>query len=95
MLRSLLAGLARLFSPLGPGEFVLEYRPGRPPVVRGTIARAKVAGIVDFLAHDLRLTTRAVVRGRRGRGPVRVAVSGTMSGRDRQRARNFLIEHLR
>lgn len=95
MLRRLFSGLSRLFSPLGPGEFVITYRPNRRLAVRGTIPKGKIAGIASFFTHDLRLKGTATVRGSKGKGPLRLQISGSINKFESQRARNFLMEHLR
>lgn len=95
MLRRLLSGLGRLFSPLGPGDFIIQYRPNHPISVRGTIAKGKVAGIAGFFDHDLRLSGTVTIRGTKGRGPMRLDISGYLNKVEAQRVRNFLMEHLR
>lgn len=84
---------------LAPGDVLIRYRPGRRAEVRGRVPASKQAGIAAFLAHDLRPGGPLTIRGRfgpgpAGRGPLRLAIAGRLSAGDRQRLRNFLVQHL-
>ncbi len=83
-----------LFSP---SDFTILWRPGRPVVVRGRVARAKMPGIVQFFSRDLNLSGPLTVRGNRGRPPgsLRLRFAGEIGAGDRQRVRNFLMAHLK
>ena len=90
--------LARLFEAVADrylgGDFVIRAGPQRPVSVRGRLPHAKVHGIVEFFAHDCRPPGRSTIRGWLGDGPMRLKFSGPISAGDRQRVRNFLLDHL-
>jgi hypothetical protein len=64
--------------------------------VRGRVAAAKVGGVSAFFAQDVKPRGAVTVKGRRGAGGLlRLEVTGPLNAFDRQRVRNFLLEHLR
>ncbi len=70
-------------------------RDGRT-VVRGRLATAKAGAIRAFFDDDLADAGRFQLRGYWPAGrALQLRWRGHLSTRDRQRARNFLIEHLR
>lgn len=80
------------------GDFVIRHRPGRGVSVRGRVPRGKVGMISEFFRRDLNppgpVTVWGSWSGGRGRGVLRLRFLGRLDGADRQRARNFLSEHL-
>lgn len=90
-----LAKVAEWFDSLGGADFVIRVRPGRPVAVRGRLPRSKIPGIAEFFGRDLRETRAATIRGSRAGGTLRLRFSGVIGPGDRQRARNFLLDHLR
>jgi hypothetical protein len=92
---ALIWGVARQGMGLG-ADFVIRYRPRGRTTVQGKLAAAKVGGVSAFFAQDLKPKGTVTVKGRRGAGGLlRLEVSGPLNAFDRQRVRNFLLEHLR
>ena len=90
-----LIGLTRAGLGIGT-DFAIRYRPGRGTTVRGRLPRGKVGGIAAFFAHDLRPDGSVSVYGTWGpRRSLRLRFAGPLSPGQQQRARNFLMEHLR
>ena len=87
--------IADLFTAIGPSDFVIQVRPGHRVSVRGRLPRSKSSGIVGFFARDLDATGPVTVRGTRGSSGLRLKFSGAIGPQDRQRVRNFLVDHLR
>jgi hypothetical protein len=92
---ALIWGIAR--QGIGSGaDFVIRYRPRGRTTVRGRVAAAKVGGVSAFFAQDLKPSGTVTVKGRRmAGGLLRLEVTGALNAFDRQRVRNFLLEHLR
>lgn len=92
------AGVALVAALRGwrPGShFVIRYRRGDVRV-RGQVPSRKVGLIREFFARDLRPPGGVTVAGRYGnQRALRLSISGTLSPAQRQRVRNFLLEHLR
>ena len=84
---------------VGPGlgaDFEIRYRPGGWVAIRGRVPRAKFAQIRAFFAGDLAAGRAGRVWGWFGPGgTLRLRFRGGLAPGQRQRARNFLIEHLR
>jgi hypothetical protein len=80
----------------GPCDFEIRHRPGVGTTVRGPIARAKHGAIDEFFRRDLDPIAAVAIRGawRRG-GALDLRFSGPIDASGRQRARNFLLHHLR
>jgi hypothetical protein len=90
-----LIGLARAAAGVG-ADFAIRYRPRAGTTVRGRVPRAKVGAIAAFFDRDLRPDASVVVRGAWGPGRVlRLRFSGRLTPAQQQRARNFLVDHLR
>ena len=90
-----LIALGRAAAGVG-ADFVIRYRPSSGTTVRGRVPRAKVGAIAAFFDRDLRPAGPVVVRGAWDRGrALRLQFSGPLSPSQRQRARNFLVDHLR
>lgn len=88
--------LGRCAGWLGDSDFEIRHRPGARTTVRGRLPRAKVGGIAEFFNRDLAPAGPVTVRGRWGPGrSLRLEFAGPIGAADRQRARNFLMEHLR
>ena len=91
-----LAALAVLAGRGGPSDFEIRSGRGGRVVVRGRIPRAKVGAIREFFGSDLGLSGPAAVRGSFGPNrAIRLEFSGPLTAGQRQRARNFLVDHLR
>jgi hypothetical protein len=92
---ALLWGVAREGMGMG-ADFVIRYRPRGRTTVRGRIPAAKVVGLRDFFVRDLKPAAAVTVKGYRSRaGMPRLQVTGPLNAFDRQRLRNFVLEHLR
>jgi hypothetical protein len=80
-----------------PGsDFVIRYRGGGDVRVRGQVPLGKAALIREFFARDLRPSGGVTVHGRYGaKRALKLSISGALSAGQRQRVRNFLLEHLR
>jgi len=77
-------------------DFVIRSRGGGRVSVRGRIPAGKVPAIREFFARDLGASGPVTVRGSFGGGrAVRLRFSGRLSPGQQQRARNFLVDHLR
>lgn len=88
--------LGRLATGLSGCDFEIRCAPGSRTEVRGRVAAAKVAEIVEFIDRDLRPSSAAVIRGSwDARGSLRLRFTGGLPAGSRQRARNFLLERLR
>lgn len=83
------AGLGR------DGGFLIRRRSDGMVVIRGKIPRGKHLELQEFCSRDLARLGRFTVRGSRktGRG-INLRFSGRLTGGDRQRIRNFLVECL-
>ncbi len=77
-------------------DFVIRRPPGGRVVIRGQIPWSKYGGIKEFFGHDLADAGPFVIRGtwQSGSG-LQLTWGGRLSPGQRQRARNFLLEHLR
>jgi hypothetical protein len=77
-------------------DFVIRLPPGGRIVIRGQIPWSKCGGIREFFGDDLREAGPFVVRGtwKTGAG-LQLTWGGRLTPGQRQRARNFLVEHLR
>lgn len=81
---------------LGGGDFVIRLGPGSRVLVTGKIPRSKVPGIAGFFRDQPGGMPRGRIVGTFGPGGTpRLWFSATIDPALRQRARNFLIEHLR
>ncbi|MEW4566491.1 hypothetical protein AB1L88_01360 [Tautonia sp. JC769] len=81
---------------LGGGDFVIRLGPGDRVEVSGRVPRSKVPGIVGFFRDQAGGVPRGRIVGTFGPGGTpRLRFSGAIDPALRQRARNFLIEHLR
>lgn len=90
-----LIGLVRAGRGLG-SDFTIRYRPGRGTTVSGRVAPGKLGAVASFFDHDLRPGRAVTVRGTWGPNRLpRLTISGDLSAAQKQRARNFLIDHLR
>jgi hypothetical protein len=87
--------VGQFFAALGPSDFTIRHRPGKPITVRGRVARSKIPAIGEFFARDLDLTGPATVRGSWAGPALRLRISGNLGPSQKQRVRNFLFEHLR
>ncbi|WP_169974244.1 hypothetical protein [Tautonia rosea] len=81
---------------LGGGDFVIRLGPGDRVEVTGKVPRSKVPGIAGFFRDQAGGVPRGRIVGTFGPGGTpRLWFSPTIGPALRQRARNFLIEHLR
>ncbi|RUL84329.1 hypothetical protein [Tautonia sociabilis] len=81
---------------LGRGDFEIRLGPGDRVEVRGRVPRSKVPGIRGFFREQPGGVPRGRIVGRFGPGGTPVLrFSGGIGPGTRQRARNFLIDHLR
>lgn len=88
--------LGRLAIRLAPGDFEIDYQPGKPARVRGQIPLAKVGEIQEFLERDLQPKSRLIIRGTwNQRRMLRLRLAGAISPGAQQQTRNFLFELLR
>jgi hypothetical protein len=93
LLSALMAHGAWLF---GPADFAIRRRSDGRVEVRGRIPGSKAGAIRAFFADDLGPAGPLTVRGSYGRGRApRLHFAGSLTAGQRQRARNFLLEHLR
>ena len=77
-------------------DFVIRRPPGGHVVIRGQIPWSKCGGIRQFFSDDLGDAGPFVVRGtwQTGKG-LQLNWGGRLTTGQRQRARNFLLEHLK
>lgn len=81
---------------LGGGDFVVRLGPGDRVEVSGRVPRSKVPGIAGFFRDQAGGVPRGWIVGTFWPGGTpRLRFSATIDPALRQRARNFLIEHLR
>jgi hypothetical protein len=92
---AVLTALIRTGLGLGT-DFVIKSQGRGQVTVRGRIPLGKVAGIREFFTRDLARAGPVTVRGSFGRGrALKLRFSGRLSTGQQQRARNFLVDHLR
>lgn len=97
LILNMFSSLVAHCSSLLPGaDVTIRYRPGSGTTVRGRVARAKHGAIAEFFGRDLRPGGAVTVRADRGPNrSYRFRFSGALTPFQRQRARNFLLEHLK
>ncbi len=80
----------------GSSDFQIRHRPRGRTTVRGQVSSGKIGGIAAFFDRDLAPSGPVTVRGTWGPGrTLRLKVDGRLSAAERQRVRNFLMQHLR
>ena len=78
-----------------PAQVAIHHRPGERTRIKGKVTPAKKAAIAEFFARDLKPSGPVTVFGGRAGGTLQFRAYGLGDRRDRQRVRNFLLEHLR
>lgn len=77
-------------------DFVIRHGPGGRVEVRGKVPQSKVPGIRAFFLEDLGVEVSGRIQGTFGpQRLLRLEFRGGLNSTQQQRARNFLMEHLR